>query len=66
MNDRLTCRAAQRADALIARRERLAMLRWLPLAAIAGALLLPSLRQRAIALASASLLHQFNRLLKLR
>ena len=51
----LHARAVQRADSLIAKRQNLAFMQWLPLAAIAASLFMPSVRKRASAALSALL-----------
>lgn len=60
----LKARAAQRADSLIAKPQNLAFVQWLPLAAVAAALLLPRVRQRAIAALSAAAFRELAKVLR--
>lgn len=60
----LHARAVQRADALIAKPQNLAFVQWLPLAAVAAALFLPRVRQRAIAALSAAAFRELAKVLR--
>lgn len=60
----LRARAIKHADALIAKPQNLAVVQWLPLAAVAATLLLPRVRQRAIAAISAAAFRELAKVLR--
>ena len=60
----LQARAVKRADILIAKPQHLAFVQWLPLAAVAAALFLPRVRQRAIAAVSAAIFRELAKVLR--